>query len=55
LKEIESELVRNGLWEGKLVHTTRDGDHVVVESRWILDLNNDAGAVVEINRHSSDT
>jgi hypothetical protein len=52
LEEIDSELVRNGRWEGKLVHTTRNGDHVVVESRWILDLNKDAGAVVEINKAS---
>ena len=50
LEEIESELVRNGRWEGKLVHTTRDGRRVVVESRWILDLARQAGAVVEINR-----
>ena len=38
LEEIESELVRNGRWEGKLVHTTRDGSRVVVESRWSLEL-----------------
>ena len=37
LEEIESELVRNRLWEGKLVHTTRDGGRVVVESRWSLE------------------
>ena len=32
------------------MHTTRDGRRVVVESRWILDLARQAGAVVEINR-----
>ena len=55
LEEIDSELVRNGQWRGKLVHTTRDGRQVVVESRWILDRNKDTGAVVEINKHSTDT
>jgi PAS domain S-box-containing protein len=49
LEEIESELVRTGRWQGKLVHTTRDGRRVVVESRWILDLDGDSRAVVEIN------
>ena len=49
LEEIESELVRNGRWEGKLVHTTRDGGCVVLESRWTLDLKAQSGAVVEIN------
>ena len=53
LEEIESELVRGGRWEGKLVHATRDGGHVVVESRWILNLKRQ-GAVVEINRRSID-
>jgi PAS domain S-box-containing protein len=54
LEEIESELVRNGRWEGKLVHTTREGGRVVVESRWTLELNGQLGAVVEINARSSD-
>ena len=52
LEEIESELVRNGRWEGKLVHTTRDGGRVVVESRWTLELKGQSGALVEINTRS---
>jgi PAS domain S-box-containing protein len=55
LEEIESELARSGCWEGKLVHCTRDGDRVVVESRWILDRGSEPGAVLEINRRSDDT
>ena len=54
LKEIESELVEKGRWEGKLVHATRDGGHVVVESRWILDPSRQPGAVIEINVRSTD-
>ena len=54
LQEIESELVRNGRWEGKLVHTTRDGGRVVVESRWSLELKGQLGALVEINTRSTD-
>lgn len=54
LEEIESELARNGLWEGHLVHTTRDGARVVIKSRWTLGLNGDSKAVVEINARSND-
>lgn len=54
LQEIDSELVRNGQWEGKLVHTTRNGSRVVVESRWILELTGQPGAVIEINARPSD-
>ena len=54
LEEIEAELVRNGRWEGKLVHTTRDGGHVVVESQWTLGLSGQPEAVVEINQRSLD-
>jgi PAS domain S-box-containing protein len=53
LEEIHSELVRNGRWEGKLVHTTRDGGRVMVESRWTLDREEQSGAVVEINKRSA--
>jgi PAS domain S-box-containing protein len=54
LQEIDSELVRNGRWEGKLVHTTRHGGRVVVQSRWALDLTGQSAAVVEINARATD-
>lgn len=53
LEEIESELVRNGRWEGKLVHTTRDGGHVVVDSRWTFDMAGQSRSVVEVNSLST--
>ena len=53
LKEIESELVRNGVWKGRLVHKTRDGRQVVVESRWALPMDGQSEALVEINTRSS--
>jgi fatty-acyl-CoA synthase len=52
LEEIEYELVQYGQWEGKLVHSTRDGSRVVVESRWALDFRH-SRAVVEINTRSA--
>ena len=53
LEEIESELVRNGVWKGRLVHKTRDGRQVVVESRWALPMDGQSEALVEINTRSS--
>ena len=52
LEEIESELARNGRWEGKLLHATRDRGRVTVRSRWILD-RTQPGTVVEINAYSA--
>jgi PAS domain S-box-containing protein len=49
LEEIESELVSSGRWEGKLVHSTRDGGRVTVRSRWTLDPSGQPGEVTEIN------
>lgn len=54
LEEIESELLHNKLWEGELVHATRDDHRVVVKSRWVLDPTKQAGAVVETNTFVSD-
>jgi PAS domain S-box-containing protein len=54
LEEIKSELVRTGIWTGKLVHTTRDGRRMMVESRWILKSEAQSRNVVEINRVAAD-
>jgi PAS domain S-box-containing protein len=54
LEEIDSELVRKGRWKGKLVHVTRDGRRVAVESRWVLQIRGQRGGVVEITRHPAD-
>ena len=51
LAEINAELVRNGRWEGELVHTRRDGTPVVVASRWAIKLDRSGvpSAVIGIN------
>jgi PAS domain S-box-containing protein len=48
LERIDARLVDTGGWEGSLVHSTRDGRRLVVESRWKL--GRDSGRVAEINR-----
>lgn len=49
--EIAETLLRDGIWEGELTHTRRDGERLVVESRWTLKYS-EAGepeAIVETN------
>ena len=41
---------KSGVWEGQLVHTRRDGQEVIVDSRWALDAAGSEGVVLEINR-----
>ncbi len=51
-EEVNRLLERDGQWEGTLVHTTRDGRHVTVESRQVLvrDAAGSPSAILEINR-----
>jgi two-component system CheB/CheR fusion protein len=34
-REVEEQLDRTGRWTGELIHTTKDGREIVVESRWL--------------------
>jgi two-component system sensor kinase FixL len=49
--EINAQLLRNGYWEGDLVHTRRDRSKVSVSSRWSLqyDQRGEASSVLETN------
>jgi PAS domain S-box-containing protein len=51
IDQINAELLQTGRWEGKLVHTKRDGAQVVVASRWSLqrDEHGAPAAILETN------
>jgi PAS domain S-box-containing protein len=50
-EELRKSFIKNGFWNGVLVHTTRAGRKVYVESRWTLDRDESgqAQAYLEIN------
>ncbi len=49
--EVREQFLREGRWQGELIHTCADGHHVPVASRWTLqrDESGRAGAYLEIN------
>jgi PAS domain S-box-containing protein len=51
MESLKEEIVRSGRWEGELTQTRRDGETIVVSSRWALqrDENGQAAAVLQIN------
>ncbi|MEG3931587.1 PAS domain S-box protein [Microcoleus sp. T3_B1] len=56
LETIMAEFFQQGSWEGELQHTTRDGRHIIVASRWTLqrDAEGKPCAQLEINNDISD-
>lgn len=56
LEDIKAELLRNGWWEGELVHTRRDGSQVDMASRWHLQRDREGRpvAILETNNDITD-
>ncbi|MEG4579715.1 PAS domain S-box protein [Microcoleus sp. MON1_C5] len=56
LETILAEFFQQGSWEGELHHTTRDGRHIIVASRWTLQRDGEGKpcAQLEINNDISD-
>ena len=52
LAEVKSELFRDGIWEGELVHQRRDGSEIIISSRWALrtDAAGKPVGIIESNR-----
>jgi PAS domain S-box-containing protein len=52
LSEVEAELLQQGQWQGEMGHTKRQGQRIVVASRWALrrDRQGRPAAILEINR-----
>ncbi len=51
LKEIQTKLLKDGHWDGELVHTRRNKSKLTVWSRWTLQMNDDGKPVrvLEVN------
>ena len=56
LEDIKAELLKNGWWEGELVHTRRDGSQVDMASRWHLQRDREGRpvAILETNNDIAD-
>jgi PAS domain S-box-containing protein len=51
LPEIEAKVLQRGRWDGELIHTRRDGQKVILSSRWSLikDSEGNARSIIQIN------
>ncbi len=51
VEEIKDKLLRDGQWEGELVHTRKDGKQIFVNSQWVLhrDARGQPKAILEVN------
>lgn len=56
LEDLESMGLREGIWKGELIQTTRQNISIVVDSQWTLqrDGNGDPLAMIEINHNITD-
>jgi PAS domain S-box-containing protein len=52
LEEIYKQLGREGYWEGELLHTRKDGEQIIVETRWasVLDERGVVRSILEVTR-----
>ncbi len=52
LEEIYESLWRDGHWEGELRHTRKDGEQIIVETRWatVTDEQGEVASILEITR-----
>lgn len=52
LAAIKAQVAEKGIWEGELTHTCKDGNQIVVHSRWVAhkDQQGDFSGILEINR-----
>lgn len=53
LTQYRATLAAAGTWEGELVHTTRGGDEVIVESRSVLVNHGNNAYILEVNRDTT--
>jgi PAS domain S-box-containing protein len=56
LADIQAVLLRDGLWQGELVHLHRDGSRLYVASHWALHRGeaNEADVIIEVNNNITD-
>jgi PAS domain S-box-containing protein len=51
LEEIEEKLVRDGRWQGEVIHTRKDGTELILDSRWSVRRDSDGQpiAILQLN------